>query len=81
MLELLKGSYKRSGLTETVLVIFVLTVPYSTVSIGTLQELQEKGLIYPEEFPANRVLIGLYCIHDTVISLQILRKVAVSCSL
>ena len=61
MLELLKGSYKRSGLTETVLVIvflFVLTVSYSTVSIGTLQELQEKGLIYPEEIPANRVCIN-----------------------
>ena len=44
MLEVVKGRYKRTGLTETVLVIsilFVLTVAYSTVSIGTLQGLQE----------------------------------------
>ena len=42
MLELVKG-YNRTGLTETVLAVFlfVLTVPYSTVSIGTLQGLQE----------------------------------------
>ena len=38
---IVKSCYKRTGLTETVLVIscfiFVLTVPYSTVFIGTLQ--------------------------------------------
>ena len=42
MLELVKGCHNWTGLTETVLVfLFVLTVSYSTVSIGTLQGLQE----------------------------------------
>ena len=39
MLELVKGCYKRTGLTETVLLsvfLFVQTVLYSTVSIGNL---------------------------------------------
>ena len=45
MLKLIgNGCHKRTGLTETVLVsvfLFELTVLYSTVSIGTLQGLQE----------------------------------------
>ena len=44
MLKLVKECHKRTGLTKTVLLsvfLFVLTVPYSTVSIGTLQGLQE----------------------------------------
>ena len=44
MLKLVKCCHKMTGLTETVLLsvfLFVLTLPYSTVSIGTLQGLQE----------------------------------------
>ena len=43
MLELVKGYHKRTGLTKTVLVISIsvcINIPYSTVSIGTLQGLQ-----------------------------------------
>ena len=39
MLKLVKGYHKRTGLTRLFLLsvfLFVLTVPYSTVSIGTL---------------------------------------------
>ena len=42
MLEVVNGCHKRTGFAETVLVISIcLTVPYCTVSIGTLQGLQE----------------------------------------
>ena len=60
MLELVRGYHKRTGLTETVLVISIsvcTTRPCSTVSIGTLQGLQRKCLVYPE-FLVNR----LHCI-------------------
>ena len=41
MLKLVKGCHKRTGLTETVLVISTSVCTNSTVSIGTLQGLQE----------------------------------------
>ena len=65
MLELVKGCHKRTGLTETVLVIryFVLTVPYSTVSIGTLQELQESVWCIQNFLLTVFVLSGLHCIY------------------
>ena len=62
MLELVKGCYKRTGLTETVLLsvfLFVQTVLYSTVSIRNLQGLN-KGLVYPE------FLVDSVCIKGTV---------------
>ena len=41
MLKLVKGCHKRTGLTEAVLVISISVCPYSTVSTGPLQGLQE----------------------------------------
>ena len=41
MLELVKGCHKRTGLTETVLVISICVCTNSTFSIGTLQGFQE----------------------------------------
>ena len=52
-------------MTETVLVIgilFVLTVPYSTVSIGTLQGLQERVWFIQNFLSTVFVLSGLHCI-------------------
>ena len=50
MLKLVKGCHKRTGLTETVLVI--------SISAGT----SRKCLVYPE-FLVNSVLSGLHCIN------------------
>ena len=47
MLESVKKCYKRTGLAETVLVISSSVCTSSTVSIGTLQGLQE-SVSYPE---------------------------------
>ena len=41
MLEMVKGCHNRTGLTETVLVINISVCTYSTVSIGTLQDLKK----------------------------------------
>ena len=41
MFELVKGCYKRTGLTETVLVTSIFNSTYSTVSIGTLQDFKK----------------------------------------
>ena len=65
MLELVKGNHKMTGLTETVLVIsilFGLTVPYRTVSIRTLQGLQEEFLLIQNFLLTVFVLNGLHCI-------------------
>ena len=64
MLKLVERCHKRTGLTETVLVVsilFVLTVPYSTVSIGTLQGLQESVWFIQTFLLTVFVFSGLHC--------------------
>ena len=66
MLKLVKGYRKRTLLTETVLVITIkLFVPYSTVSIGTLQGLQEKVCFIQNFLLTVFVLSGLHCTTQT----------------
>ena len=64
MLKLIKGCHKRIGLTVQFLLsifLFVLTVPYSTVSIGTLHGLQESVWFIQIFLLTVFVLSGLHC--------------------
>ena len=66
MLELVKGCHERTGLTKQFLLsvfLFVLTVPYSTVSIGTLQGLQQSVWFIQNFLSTVFVLSGLHCMY------------------
>ena len=65
MLELVKGCYKKTELTETVLVISISVCTnstLSTVSIGTLQGLQESVWFIQNFLLTLFILSGLHCI-------------------
>ena len=62
MLKLVKGYHKRTGLTETVLVISISVCTNSTVSIRNSAGTSIKGLVYPEFLVTVFVLGGLHYI-------------------
>ena len=73
MLELVKGCHKRTVLTKTVLVISISVCTNSTVSIGTLQGLQEINLSRILYYSVSIKWIPLYWSpHLSMDSLQIL---------
>ena len=60
MIELVRGCHKRTGLTETILIIIILTLPYSTVSIGIPQGFQESVWFIQKFLLTVFVLSGLW---------------------
>ena len=59
-MKLVKGCHKRTGLTKTVLVISISVCTNSTVSIGTLQGLQENIWLIQNFLLTVFVLSGLH---------------------